>query len=412
MVIKCPNCGASLEYDPSEKDLFCEHCGSFVNINEPENDEDYKTAGADRSVFDQADIVREILETNVYKCTSCGAELNINGKETSSFCAYCGQPTIVFDRVDGILKPDVIIPFDITKGKAEDILRTKFQKGFFIPKAFKKFTVDRISGIYIPYWLYELEYSDFITVEYSTSKTSLSSSYGSYAVGSGKSKKSYQSIPMHREFKNLACDASIDLNDNISFMIEPYYFELSKPFDISYLSGYYSDRYDISEARMKANAYKKANTLVCQEAMDMVDGGGKRIIKSTPVYHWGTNTRYAYLPAYFMCLQYKGEPYTFAVNGQTGKLVGAMPLDKSKVIVTSLIIFALICLIITFVVIPILEMLEFLGDRLLLQFSIVLFVILIFNAKFAYDSFMKYLEVFDLTKERRVRRYATKRQEK
>jgi hypothetical protein len=38
--------------------------------------------------------------------------------------------------------------------------------------------------------------------------------------------------------------------------------------------------------------------------------------------------KYALYPVWMLSATYKGKPYTFAMNGQTGKLVGDLPMDK------------------------------------------------------------------------------------
>lgn len=90
---------------------------------------------------------------NLYECTSCGARLMVKSTETSSFCAYCGQPMILVDRVKDELEPDLIIPFGISQKRAEQLIRDRFCKGWFVPDEIKKFEIDKIRGIYIPYWL-------------------------------------------------------------------------------------------------------------------------------------------------------------------------------------------------------------------------------------------------------------------
>ena len=40
--------------------------------------------------------------------------------------------------------------------------------------------------------------------------------------------------------------------------------------------------------------------------------------------------KYALLPVWLLNTTWKGKQYIFAMNGQTGKLIGDLPIDKAK----------------------------------------------------------------------------------
>ena len=40
--------------------------------------------------------------------------------------------------------------------------------------------------------------------------------------------------------------------------------------------------------------------------------------------------RYALLPVWFMTSRYKGKAYSFAINGQTGKMSGKLPISRLR----------------------------------------------------------------------------------
>ena len=48
---------------------------------------------------------------------------------------------------------------------------------------------------------------------------------------------------------------------------------------------------------------------------------------------------YAFLPVWLLSTQYQGKNYLFAMNGQTGKMIGDdLPIDKTKMILRFLLI--------------------------------------------------------------------------
>ena len=52
-----------------------------------------------------------------------------------------------------------------------------------------------------------------------------------------------------------------------------------------------------------------------------------------------TATYYVMLPVWMVNVKYKDKVYAFAMNGQTGKMVGNIPIDTKKIILYSIAIF-------------------------------------------------------------------------
>jgi len=297
MIIKCTNCSGALKFDATIGKLKCEYCDTTFEPEEiPVEVEEEDT-----------------MECNVLTCTSCGSELMINGVETATFCAYCGQPTIVFSRVSKMLKPKKIIPFSVTKQQAVNAIRNRFQKGSFIPEEIKNFEVERVTGIYIPYWLYDITYYD-------------------NQVLRGKSGKHYHNYirEARSSFKNVTVDASSNFCNESSQRLEPYNMQGALEFEEGYLSGFYADRYDQNSDQLRRLAVGRCRDLFNEEVIKSVSATNVTIQKSDPQSEVNGQV-YAMLPAWFMTLRYENRPYTMLVNGQTGKVVGAVPIKKNKV---------------------------------------------------------------------------------
>ena len=359
MVCKCPKCDGALEYTPGANKMECPYCGSVFGIQEamesqkmqdhvvkmePASSNTYQQSGVgqpqqmnEKGAENTANVNSgETMECNIYTCTSCGAELAINGVEASTFCAYCGQPTIVFSRVSRELMPKYVLPFRIQKEQAVNGIREKLNKGLFVPKEIKNFEVERVRGIYIPYFLFDVYYYDWQKLK--------------GTVGSGKNKKTKYFIrEAECDFQKLTCDASRQLNDESSQRLEPSDLRCLKEFEVGYLSGFYSDRYDLNDKQLTGVAIGRSKELFDEQIRKSINASNIRIMENAPKYKI-RNAEYALLPAWFMTFRYKNEPYTILVNGQNGKVVGAVPFDKAKLTsmfvvlaVIASIIFTLIC---------------------------------------------------------------------
>ena len=341
MIYKCPNCNGALEYNPATDRMECEFCGNGFLLAEieaaqqkvehtynqqsgerkvivnGEGSQEIRSGSAAQNEEQEVDFLANIdtMECNIYTCTSCGAELAVNDSEAATFCAYCGQPTVVFSRVSQELKPQSIVLFRINKEQAVNGIRERLKKSFFVPKEIKNFSVDKVRGIYIPNWVFDIHYYDMQHWEVTNSDNKIINNFEREA---------------ECMLKGLTLDASKKLDDELSQRLEPFDVRTRKPFESGYLSGYYADKYDFDEDRMRTYAYWRAKQLFDAQIKETIPASNaqlklsfpKRIIK---------NVEYTLLPVWFVTFRYNYENYTIAVNGQTGKVVGTVPYDKRKV---------------------------------------------------------------------------------
>lgn len=225
----------------------------------------------------------DLMQCNVYTCTTCGAELSVNGVEASTFCAYCGQPTIVFSRVSEELKPALIIPFKVSREQAITAIRSRFGQGAFVPDEVKNFEVERVHGIYVPYWLFDTYYYDKQIIK--------------GTVGSGDDRQTkYFMREAECEFTNLTLDASSNLNDESSQRLEPFNMKELRPFEVSYMSGFYADRYDKNSGELGELALNRSGELFDKQMLESCKASNLTIEKSNPVREV-RNATYALFPA-------------------------------------------------------------------------------------------------------------------
>lgn len=292
MIYKCPNCNGALEYDPAEDKMKCGHCGNAYFMWE----------------LDENEVEPEFMECKLYTCSSCGAELSVSDTEVSTYCAYCGQPTIVYNRVDKTQTPKYILPFKITKAEAEAAIREKFDKGLFVPSKIKNFESERVIGIYLPYFLYDVYYYDKLSV--------IVNKYNHF-------------IEADCDFMQVCHECSTTVNDELAQDLEPYDLTKLEDFNPIYLSGFYADKSDVLPEMLSDNIFYKCRKMFENELKNRFHDREANLYGSNPKYEI-KRVEYAFLPVWFMTFQYKNKPYTMMVNGQTGKVVGTIPERKGK----------------------------------------------------------------------------------
>ena len=318
MAVLCKSCAGRLIFNPASQKLECKACG---NSYRPEDVEDIY-ASRDSKYYD----------TRVYTCGHCGAEIITSDTESSTFCVYCGNPAIVFSRISREYKPDGLIPFKITKEEAIGNITKKFLKNPIVPKEIAaKCKPENLRGIYVPYWVINADFSeaDYISGEVKRGKQTYTK---------------YYSRACETRIRNLPIDGSRILSDDTSLKLEPFYLEDSKDFDEDYLNGFYSNTSDLRYYDLRKSAAERCHKLVAEEVVKSIPRNNRNV-KIRDSFYWvdiDDDPIYMMMPVWFFTFMYKGKPYTILVNGQTGKVVGTMPWNNSRVWAIAIAIFVLI----------------------------------------------------------------------
>jgi len=304
-----------MEYDPSFDSLVCQSCGNIIDPNSlPDANEFYLNMGEEepvdiREVVSEDELTGEMYDCHIYTCSQCGGEVIVSGTEVSTRCIYCGSTAVVFNRIAKEHRPEYIVPFKITKEEALKNVRDKLLSGIFVPRFFKKAEPTVVRGIYIPYFLYEGWYKD--TQRFQMGETPFI-------------------YDCECDFEDLPVEACKVLADKTTDMLEPYFLNEKVPFDTSYLMGFYSNIQDLELRAAQGIANIKARDIFDREVWTRVPRSYFRKTKrvSSVPQHEFARSSYALLPAWFITIDKNGTPYTFLVNGQTGKVVGTVPWNR------------------------------------------------------------------------------------
>lgn len=303
----CPSCGASLAYDIDSGKMLCGHCGTSCEVEAVAgkgDGEDYK----------------------VYHCNSCGAEMITDDNTAAALCAFCGTPNLMEARLEGKWKPTRLIPFRISGEKAKEIFRGWTRKGIFTPKAFRSQSMlDGIVGMYIPFWLYDIDTEVHLRVNCARIHKRTA---GDWIETITEHYDVYREVAS--SFDKIPADASTRMPDSIMDALEPYQHEALRMFYMPYLAGFQADKYDLDASQLETRVKDKLQKAVMQEAMATISGYSTMAVASQEVRMDTHDEEYVLLPVWMLTYRYKDQAYTLAMNGQTGKLVGALPTSRAK----------------------------------------------------------------------------------
>lgn len=330
---KCPSCGSGLSFNPISQNWKCDFCNTEFTRNQLENASD-----------SQENLNESMTELNTYHCSSCGAELIADDTTSATFCLYCRNHSIIKTRFSGRFKPEKVIPFRITKEQAKEIYKKWISKKIFSPGIFKnKDEIDKISGIYAPYWLFDCDVQGYIEGEATKVKTWISGNYKYtntkyYQVARGGG-SGYSKIPV---------DASIKLDDHFMYMIEPYNYNAITDFSMEYMSGFLAEKYDVEVDEAEITMKKRVEKFMEDRLKETVNGYSSFSVREKSFNVSDISNKYAMLPIYLLNNKYKEKDHIFIINGQTGKIVGDTPISIQRQIGLTAVLFVVLWIIVGF----------------------------------------------------------------
>lgn len=326
---KCPCCGGAIAFDSTIQKMKCPFCDTEFEVetlasydsqlkNEQTDDMKWETVGGEMWQEGETEGLRS------YVCKSCGGEITGDENTAASSCPYCGNPVVMMDQFTGTLKPDYVIPFKLDKNAAKAALKKHYGGKTLIPKVFQSQNhIDEVKGLYVPFWLFDadadanLRYKATRTRRWEDSRYQYTETRF-YAVSRG-GKLGFEKVPV---------DGSKKMPDDLMESIEPFDFSEAVDFRTAYLAGFLADKYDMSTEECIGRANERIKKSAMDALTETVKGYEITTLEASSVQLKNSKAVYALFPVWILNTTWKGKTYTFAMNGQTGKMVGDLPLDK------------------------------------------------------------------------------------
>ncbi len=325
---KCPCCGGAISFDVQSQNLKCPYCDTEFDI-EALNDLDEETQSSESEPTWESDAGTSWQEGEAeglctYSCKSCGGEIVTDATTAATSCPFCGNPVILTGKLSNDLRPDLVIPFKFDKKAAKEALKNHFKGKKLLPKAFaSEAHLDEIKGVYVPFWLFSAD---------TASKTRYRGTRVSHWSDSkyNYTKTSYFSLVRGGKlnFSHIPVDGSTKIANDLMESLEPYNISDAVDFETAYLAGYFADKYDVSSDESISRANERIRQSIIDEFEKTTLGYLGTYCTSCNFDLTSNSVKYALLPVWLLTTSYKGKNYTFAMNGQTGKFVGNLPMDR------------------------------------------------------------------------------------
>lgn len=326
---KCPCCDGAIEFNTGAQKMKCPYCDQEFEMETLRSyDEELKSASGENISWDTAAGGQwqegEAQSLRVYCCNSCGGEVVGDETTAATECPYCGNPVVMMGQFAGSLKPDLVLPFKLDKKAAIEALKKHYNGKRLLPKVFKDENhIKEVKGIYVPFWLFDANVD--ARVCYKASRTRRWSDSRYYYK-----ETSYYSVTRAGRigFANVPVDGSTKMADDLMESIEPFNVAEAVDFQTAYLSGFLADKYDVDSEQSIVRANERIRSSTEDAFTSTVVGYTTVVPVSSNIRLNNSSAKYAMYPVWILNTVWNGQKFTFAMNGQTGKVAGDLPMDK------------------------------------------------------------------------------------
>ena len=323
---QCPACGGPLHFVGATGKLQCDYCGSSYSIEQVDAKYGEDAAGTRKAATETKEASPELNGLFEYNCPSCGAQLFCDETTAATSCPYCGNNQVLHSQFKGGKLPQKIIPFKLEKQAAINALKNHYKGKKLLPKVFSKQNhIEEIKGVYVPFWLFDghvdvqLDMKATRSAVHYTSKEKVitTSHYNVTRAGTVS-------------FEKISVDASKKMDDALMDSIEPFDYDDLRDFTASYLPGFFAEVYDVSTEECYDRAKLRAENTAVDEIRNSVSGYETVSVVNKKVRITNDKVTYSFMPVWVLSTKWRDKNYIFAMNGQTGKMVGDLPVDKGR----------------------------------------------------------------------------------
>ncbi|MDR2940098.1 MAG: hypothetical protein LBV08_07210 [Clostridiales bacterium] len=338
----CPNCGGTLKFNIKSQVFECSACKTRTDLEAvvdsvKEYDfSEYKKREAGSVPFEGMAVAH---------CSTCGAEITFSGTQFSGVCPMCGSTQIAEEKQRSGIPPEGVVTFKIDKDDAGQKFRSWVRSRWFAPNNFKKsYAEGGLTAMYLPFWTYDTK----VVARY----------YGQGGVnrtvrgddGKPRVVTDWYSVSgvVYNDFDDIQVSAT-DKSEHLQGILPFNTVNNTKPFSMGYLSGYYAEVYKI-----KADAAFEQAKLIIRGHMDGLAHNeilmryDQARVSSLDIKHSDIMYKHLLLPVYVSSFRFNGKTFSYAINGETGRISGKRPYSAPKIIAAAIALIIVVLMLSTF----------------------------------------------------------------
>ncbi|WP_281825805.1 primosomal protein N' (replication factor Y) - superfamily II helicase [Jannaschia rubra] len=344
----CDACGGDMRFDPGQDRLVCDHCGNTAPL--PSSRAPIREIAIDEGLRASGNVEQE--ETRVLSCPNCGATVEFDPAIHAAECPFCATPVVTDTGVNRHIKPAAVIPFVLREPQAYDAMNDWLGRLWFAPNGLQQYARKgrKMSGIYVPFWTYDAQTDSSYTGQrgdiYYVTQTVMRDGKP-VQVQVPRTRWTPVRGRVARFFDDVVILASRSLPKSHTDALQPWDMAALSPYAPQYLAGFRAEAYqvDLEAGLVEARAHMEA---VIARDVRMDIGGDQQQITTLDTRLSDVTFKHVLLPVWVAAYKYRGQSYRFVVNGQTGRVQGERPYSKWKIalaVLAALIVAAIVGLI-------------------------------------------------------------------
>jgi hypothetical protein len=341
----CAACGAQAAWNPSKQALVCSFCGTVAPFA-------VDAAGT----IVELDLIRALRELpdddrgwleerRSVQCQSCKAVSVFDPRRVGQNCDFCGSPKLIaYDEIKAPIRPQSLLPFKVSEANVREQIRRWYASKWLAPNRLRtRALVDRVRGVYIPYWTFDAHAVCPWTAEaghyYYTTET--------YRDSQGNAQtrqvRRVRWEPASGEVRHFFDDEPVPGTHGIAIdllrQIEPFPAADLVPYDTAFLSGFVVEHYQVVLLEAAQRSVEQMKQQLRDACARDVPGDTSRNLEIHPAFS-GQTFKHVLVPVWLLTYSYAGKPWQVVVNGSTGRIAGEYPKSWWKILL--LLIVALI----------------------------------------------------------------------
>jgi hypothetical protein len=345
----CAACGAQAEWNPSKQLLVCPFCGTSAPF----------TVDANGALVEN-DLTRALRELpddergwmtakRSVQCQSCKAVSVFDPERVGQNCDFCGSPALVpYEEIKAPIRPQSLLPFKVSQPQVREQIRSWYASKWLAPNALKdKALVDRVKGVYIPYWTFDAQ----AVCPWEAEAGHYYYTTESYTDSQGRRQtRQVQHVrwePASGQVDHFFDDEPIPGTQGISHallqQIEPFPMKDLINYDTAFLSGFVVEHYQIVLVDAAENSKAAMSKKLFDLCAGQVPGDTYRNLQIHPTFS-GQTFKLVLVPVWLLLYTFGSRTFQVLVNGYTGRMAGKYPYSAWKIFF--LIMLALIALMI------------------------------------------------------------------
>ena len=334
----CAACGAQAEWNPSKQLLVCPFCGTATPFTVDEKSGEIVEHDLARALRELPDSARGWqAEKRTVQCKSCKAVSVFDPERVGQNCDFCGSPALVdYTEIKAPVRPQSLLTFKVPESQVREQIRKWYASKWFAPNALKtKALVDRVHGVYIPYWTFDAQavcpwdadagYYYYTTESYRDDKGNVQT----------RQVRHVRWEPASGEVQHFFDDEPVPGTQGVSHallkQIEPFPTTTDLvPYDTAYLSGFVVEHYQIVLVDAAERSHQSMTTQLRDMCAAEVPGDTHRNLEIHPQFS-GETFKHILVPVWLLSYLYRSTSYQVVVNGYTGRMAGQYPKSAWKI---------------------------------------------------------------------------------